>query len=82
MAMAIRKRSPQGQPTIASHLGVNFGIANLFALLDAGAPPHREPIAAYQLFSRDCPGSDGYYLYRSSRRDSQWRRSALSDSSR
>src|SRR5213082_688626 len=50
LAMATRRRDPQGQLTAAYDLRAHFGVANLLSLLDALAPPRERHLAGYRLF--------------------------------
>src|SRR5216684_7562251 len=73
VAMATRRRGPQGQLTAAYDLRADFGVANLLSLLDALAPPHERHLAACRLFRSDVARADGDHAHWTSRWNPQRR---------
>src|SRR6266404_6427269 len=73
VAMATRRRDPQGQLTAAYDLCADFGVANLLSLLDAVAPPRERHPAACRLFRSDVARADGDQAHRTSRWNPQRR---------
>src|SRR5438034_8177120 len=73
VAMATRRRDPQGQPTAAYDLRADFGVANLLSLLEALAPPHERHPAACRLFRSDVARADGDHAHWTSRWNPQRR---------
>src|SRR5438552_8294806 len=73
LAMATRRRDPQGQLTAAYDLRAHFGVANLLSLLDALAPPRERHLAGYRLFHSDVASADGDYAHWTSRWNPQRR---------
>src|SRR6266404_6941265 len=67
VAMATRRRDPQGQLTAAYDLRADFGVANLLSLLDALAPPRERHPAACRLFRSDVVRADGDHVHWTSR---------------
>src|SRR5439155_11743861 len=67
VAMATRRRDPQGQLTTAYDLRADFGVANLLSLLDALAPPRERHPAACRLFRSDVARADGDHAHWASR---------------
>src|SRR5260370_18525943 len=73
LAMATRRRDPQGQLTAAYDLRADFGVANLLSLLDALAPPCERHAAACLLFRSDVAPADVDHAYWTSRWNPQRR---------
>src|SRR6266480_547268 len=73
VAMATRRRDPQGQLTAAYDLRADFGVVNLLSLLDALAPPHERHPAACRLFRSDVARPDGDHAHWTSRWNPQRR---------
>src|SRR6266404_6364529 len=73
LAMATRRRGPQGQLTAAYDLRADFGVANLLSLLDALAPPRERNLAGYRVFRSDIARVDGNHAHWTSRWNTQRR---------
>jgi hypothetical protein len=73
VAMATRRRDPQGQLTAAYDLRADFGVANLLSLLDALAPPRERHPAARRLFRSDIARADDDHAHWTSRWNPQRR---------
>ena len=73
VAMATRRRDPQGQLTAAYDLRADFGVANLLSLLDAFAPPRERHPAACRLFRSDIARADVDHAHWTSRWNPQRR---------
>src|SRR5207244_6325121 len=73
VAMATRRRDPQGQLTAAYDLRADFGVANLLSLLDALAAPGERHPAACRLFRSDVARADGDHAHWTSRWNPQRR---------
>src|SRR5205809_7916337 len=73
VAMATRRRDPQGQLTAAYDLRADFGLANLLSLLDALAPPRERHPAARRLFRSDSARADDDHAHWTSRWNPQRR---------
>src|SRR6266404_9990110 len=67
VAMATRRRDPQGQLTTAYDLRADFGVANLLSLLDALAPSRERHLAGYRLFRSDVARADDDHAHWTSR---------------
>ena len=78
VAMAARRRDPQGQPKAAYDLRADFGVPNLLSLLEALPPPRERHPAASRLFRSNAARADGDHAHRSSGWNPQRRRSAVS----
>src|SRR5260370_27090972 len=73
VAMATRRRDPQGQLTAAYDLRADFGVANLLSLLDALAPPRERLFTGDRLFRSDVARADDDHAHWTSRRNPQRR---------
>src|SRR4029077_9445734 len=73
VAMATRRRDPQGQLTAAYDLRADFGVANLLSMLDALAPPRERNLAGYRVFRSDVSRLDGDHAHWTSRWNPQRR---------
>ena len=73
MAMATRRRGPEGQLTAAYDLRADFRVADLRSLLDALAPPREGHLARYRLFRNGVARAGDNHAHRPSRRDAQRR---------